>query len=96
MPKFSSRTRPLTDILAVKGKGMQPLNWTMEAKEAFEDIGTTLCTSAILYASFPNRSFRVYTDTLNVGLGAVLTQETPVGEQPIFFLSPKFTKPKRN
>lgn len=36
------------------------------------------------------------TDASNEGLGAVLTQETPSGEQRIFFLIRKLTKPKQN
>lgn len=80
VPKFSSRAGPLTHLLAGKGKGTQPLQWTKEAKEALKDIRTALCTNAVLYAPLPNRPTCLYTDGSNKGLGAMLTQETPTGE----------------
>lgn len=72
------------DLLTSKGKGILLIKWTQDAREAFEDIKTALCTNAVLYAPLPNRPFWLYTNALNIGLGAVLTQETPAGEQPIF------------
>lgn len=94
VPKFLSQAGPLPDLLA--GKGTQPIKWTREAREAFEDIQTALCNNAVLYVPLPNRRFWLYMDGCNTGLGAVLTQETPAGEQPIFFLSHKFTKAECN
>lgn len=38
----------------------------------------------------------MYTNASDIGLGAILTQETLSGEQPIFFLSRKLTKAKCN
>lgn len=76
---FSSWAGPLMDLLTGKGKGTQPLNWSKEVKEAFEGIRTVLCTNAILYAPLSNRLF---TDALNIGLGAILTQETHPGGSP--------------
>lgn len=49
-----------------------------------------------LYALLPNRPFQLYTDACDVGLVVMLTQESPAGEQPIFFLSWKLTKAERN
>lgn len=55
-----------------------------------------LCTNEVLYTPLPNRLFCLYTDTSNVGLGAMLTQDTHSGEQLIFFLSCKVSKAERN
>lgn len=41
--------------------------------------------------SLPERPCILYTDTSDIGLGAVLAQMTPQGEKPIFFLSCKLT-----
>lgn len=66
---------------------MQPLMWSPETRAAFQDLRMAICTDTVLYAPLPNRPFRLYADASNVGLGAVLTQETPTGEHPVFFLS---------
>lgn len=53
-----------------------------KGKEAFENIRIALCTNAVLFAPLPNRPFchYLYTDASNIGVGAVLTQETPTRE----------------
>lgn len=84
------------DLIKDKGKGGQHLQWTQTAKEAFDDIRTSLCTNAVLYAPLPNQPFRLYTDASNFDLGAVLAQDTPTGEQPIFFLGWKLSKAEQN
>lgn len=44
-------------------------------------------TYPVLHTPIPDGPFVVYMDALNVGLGAILTQHTPQGERPIYFLS---------
>lgn len=83
-------------MLAGKGKGTRPVPWNREVKEAFNDIHQALHQNAVLYTPLPNRPFCLYTDSLDRGLGAVLTQDTPSGEQPVFFLSHKLSKAERN
>lgn len=81
------------DLLKCQGKGSQHLQWT---QGAFDDVRTSLWTNTVLYAPLPSRHFRLYTDVSNSNLGAVLTQDTPTGEQPIFFLSRKSSKAEQN
>lgn len=58
---------------------------------------TALCTNTVLLsAPLPNKHFVLYMDASDVGLGAVLTQDTPMGGKPVFFLSCKLTKVERN
>lgn len=46
--------------------------------------------------TMPHRAFCLHTDASDGGLRALLTQEMPTEEQPVFFLSPKLSKPKQN
>lgn len=96
VPQFSAQASPLIDLLKGKGKGTRPLSWTCEAQDTFEDIRSALCQTAVLYAPLPNRPFRLYTDTSDRGLATVLTQETPSGEQSVFFLCRKLSKLEHN
>lgn len=84
----------LTNLLKGKGKETEALSWTREARDTFEDISNALCQNVVLYAPLPNHPFCHYTAGSDSGLGTVLTQETPLGEQPVFFLSLKLSKPE--
>lgn len=66
------------------------------SSRGFDDIQNAICQNAVLYTPLPQRPFCVYKDASNRGLGAVLTQETPTGEQPVILLSHKLSKAKRN
>lgn len=94
--RFSARAGPLTDLLKGKGKGTRPVQWTQEAREAFHDVRNALGQNAVLYAPLPQHPFCLYTDASDRGLGAVLTQDTLVGQQPVFFLSCKLSKAENN
>lgn len=59
---------------------VQPTSWTKQAKEAFKNLKEALCKYPVVHASLPDKPFIVYIDASSVGLGAVLLQETPVGE----------------
>lgn len=97
VPHFSDRASSLTDSVKGKGKATpHPPVGTQNTQKAFSDIRHALCQNAVLYEPLPNRCFCLYTDASDSGLGAVLTQETPSGEQPMFFLSHKLSKPEQN
>lgn len=49
----------------------------------------------MLYVPLPNQPFRLYTDASDIGIRAVLTQEGPYGEQPVFYLSRKLSQPEQ-
>lgn len=68
------------NLLTSKGKGTQPIKWTHDARDALKRLGRPILPTAQLALLAVYRSFKHW-------LGAVLTKETPAGEQPIFFLS---------
>lgn len=55
-----------------------------------------LCIDPILNGSLLDQPFLLYTNALDVELGAMLTQNMPQGEQPIYFLSSKLSTPECN
>lgn len=85
VPNFATLVAPLTELTKGKGKGEWLLDWTAEAEVAFQYLKTVLCTCPVLHMLLPHCPFLVYTDASSVGLGAVLMQQTPQGERPIFF-----------
>lgn len=89
IPRFSTRAGALTDLIKGKVKGSQRLSWSPLAKAAFHDVRTVHCTNAMLYVRLPNHPFCLYMDDSDTGVGAVLTQDCPSWEQPIFYLSRK-------
>lgn len=95
VPQFSTLTAPLMDLLQVWGKGMKEVVWSEKAQTAFQCLKNALCANTILNTLLPNLPFALCTDASDVGLGAVVAQNTPKGEQPISFLSCKLTKAEK-
>lgn len=59
------------------------------ALAAFSRLKKAMCTYPVLHSPLPNKPFTLYMDASDVGIGAVLVQQTPLGERPIFLLSCK-------
>ena len=84
VPRFSQVSEPLT---ALKRKGAKFI-WTSSCQEACETLKQCLVSPPILGHPDFNLPFIVYTDASDVGLGAVLAQQTGLGtEQVLAFAS---------
>lgn len=87
IPNFSSRMHPMNLLLRKKQKFV----WTEEAQAAFDDIRSCLIKAPILSCPDFDIPFVVSCDASGVGLGAVLSQETPSGEVVIAYASRSLT-----
>lgn len=88
IPDFSTKLYPLTSMMR---KGRKFI-WTSEAQNSFEEIRSCLIKSPIMSCPDFNRPFTIATDASNVGLGAVLSQETERGEVVIAYASRTLTR----
>lgn len=88
---FTTLATPLTDLLKGGGKGTKPVHLSTLALEAFQRLKKALCDQTQLHTFLPNLAFTMHTDASNTGLGVVLSQESPQGERPIYYLSRKLT-----
>lgn len=87
IPNFATRMHPLNLLLRKKQKFV----WTEEAQTAFEDIRSCLIKAPILSCPDFDKPFIVSCDASGIGLGAVLSQETPSGEVVIAYASRSLT-----
>ena len=93
VPNFSTLTDPLN---ALKRKG-EKFIWSSACQAAFEAVKQHLISSPILGHPDFTLPFIVYTDASDVGLGAVLAQQTGIGaEQVLAFASRTLNKAERN
>lgn len=84
VPDFSTIANPLNKLLR---KG-EPFVWADEQKEAFEKLKKSLTEAPVLAHFNEQCQHKLQTDASDVGLGAVLTQVEPSGEErPLFFAS---------
>ena len=76
--------------------GKQEFSWTPSADRAFKELKSHLCSAPIL--SLPDFSlpFTVYTDSSDIGLGAVLTQQRGEHEHVIAYASRTLTAAEIN
>lgn len=90
-PNLSTITAPLTSlIVSPKVKFV----WTSQCQEALDKVKGILSSSPVLVSPDYTKEFRLYTDSSDVGIGAVLVQE--LIERPITYFSKKLTRYQRN
>ncbi|XP_073412006.1 uncharacterized protein [Dendrobates tinctorius] len=88
VPNYSSVAKPLTDL--TRKNQPRQVTWTSECEEAFRQLKDALTNTPVLAAPDPTKCFLVHTDASMFGLGAVLSQFGPDGqEHPVAYLSRK-------
>ncbi|KAI3370515.1 hypothetical protein L3Q82_025272 [Scortum barcoo] len=93
VPHFSQLTEPLN---ALKRKGAKFI-WTSSCQRAFETLKQYLVSAPVLGHPDFKLPFTVYTDASDVGIGAVLVQQTGLGaEQVVAFASRTLNQAERN
>ncbi len=90
VPYNSDLTSPLTDL--TKKEAPEPVSWMELCQQAFTQVKAALCGGPLLH--FPDFSlpFLLQTDTSDLGLGAVLSQEIEGAERPVLYISHKLSK----
>ncbi len=83
IPYFSEKAAPLHALKQKKSTWL----WSEQCQNAFNTIKQDLTQAPVLTPSDFNKSFTVQTDASEVGLGAVLTQETEGEEKVIAYAS---------
>jgi hypothetical protein len=68
---FSKIVKPITELL----KNDVKFNWSPKCNEAFEQLKTLLATAPVLAQPDIEKSFDVYCDASDIGLGCVSMQE---------------------
>ncbi|XP_033237657.1 uncharacterized protein [Drosophila pseudoobscura] len=90
---FASVAAPLTDLL----KPRQKFSMTPAGQEAFEKLKEMLCSAPVLRSPDFSKPFYVHCDASKTGVGGVLVQKTPEGDEyPIAFVSKKLNKAQKN
>ena len=87
---YSKIAKPLNDLLEGEASKLknEELELTPEALQAFEDLKKKCMTAPVLVFADFKKPFRLETDTLKEGLGAVLLQESDDGQyHPVAFTS---------
>lgn len=64
-----------------------PWNWTLECRDGFKKLKAALRSPPVLAHPDLSKTFKVFTDASEVGLGTVLTQNFEDGEHVIPFAS---------
>jgi hypothetical protein len=70
-PNFSKITKPMTKLLEKEAK----FKWSPQCEDAFLILKKLLTTSLVLAQPDIEKSFDVYCDTSNTGIGGVLMQD---------------------
>lgn len=84
---FAVVAAPLHNL--TKGKKTKTLKWTIDAESAFIKMKTLLTTTPVVTCPDYRKPFVIQCDASNIGIGAVLCQETNGMDQPIAYLSRK-------
>ena len=91
--KGFSKIAALLNKLLEKNK---PLVWTTERMKAYQELKELLLKEPVVaYLDF-SMPFRLYTDTSNIGLGAILAQKQEGKEKIICFASRTLNKSEQN
>lgn len=95
IPFFSDLSTPISDLLKKTGNRFR---WTAEADGAFQRLKRALVTAPVLSMPDYTVPFEIHCDASNVGIGAILTQETSdetMGRVVAYF-SAKLNEAQRN
>lgn len=88
IPNFASLTEPLTNL--TRKNAAEKVKWDDDCETAFQDIKSKLVMAPVLKAPDNDLPFVVQTDASDKGIGAVLSQIHPDGqEHPIAYASRK-------
>ena len=90
-PKFSEIATPLINLTKKHAR----FEWSIHCQQAFDQLKGLLSKAPVLAFPDPNQEYTLYTDASMGCIGAVLTQDTGNGEQPIHFLSHKLSDTQR-
>lgn len=92
IPQFSTIVAPITALL----KKNHPFEWTTACEHSFQQIKQHLVKAPILSCPDYSLDFLVQTDASDYGLGAVLTQIQPDGDEKVIcYLSRSLTSQER-
>ena len=90
---FSVVAEPLTSLLQKREKFI----WSKECQKAFEKIKSLLLSAPVLKAPDFEKPFKLQVDASDVGIGAVLLQESQQGiDHPVSYYSRKFNSHQAN
>ena len=89
---FSHHTAPLTNLL----KKDTPFDWTKEHQESFNLLKQALWSAPVLRPFDPKLPILVQTDASKTAVGAVLLQESGLGQQPVAYHSRKLQPEELN
>ncbi|XP_062839805.1 uncharacterized protein LOC103279995 [Anolis carolinensis] len=89
IPSFSDLAAPLSDL--TKKKNPNQIIWTPNCQSAMDKLKKAITSNSVLKAPDFEIPFILTCDASDAGLGAVLSQKDPEGEdRPILFLSKKW------
>lgn len=97
IPSFARVALPLTELLKTKPslakpKSGQPVAWTSECQQAFEQLKTLFTCEPTLKHPDPACPFMVQTDTSDIAVGGILLQKNSLGQlQPCAYTSRRFS-----
>lgn len=91
---YSSLVAPLTHLTSPK----TPFVWAPEAEAAFHTLKQRFTSAPVLLQPDPSRQFIVEVDASDLGVGAVLSQRSPVDHKlhPCAFFSRRLSAAERN
>ena len=87
--KFVQAFSKIATPLYALTKADTPFSWPTEADQAFASLKTAMTSAPVLALPDHDRSWIMYTDASNYGIGGVLCQDHGNGPQPVLFVSHK-------